>query len=141
MNKYIEGRLTIGRSSNDVVRIQFKDCNSVTRFATAELSLEQYAQAITGLSEVHCIIEISNLQNVGLRRISDTFEFELEAQNSYGRNMHIEQLLRDVPDGWKTTDELSSQNSFFEKDGKRWARATIHKWVKEEDLCRNLDQK
>jgi len=141
MTKYIEGKLTISKASNDVVRIQFKDCNSVTRFATAELSLEQYAQAITGLSEIPCMIEISNLQNVGLRRISDTLEFELEAQNSYSRNLHIEQLLRCVPDGWKTTDELSSQNSFFEKDGKRWARATINKWVKEEDLCQNLAQK
>lgn len=40
------------------------------------------------------------------------------------------EALRLCPKGWTSDQSFSSQDSFFKKDGKYWARTTIRRWVK-----------
>ena len=57
--------LTISRNSKDEIRIQVRDETSRNNFVTISISLEDFAFAITGLSEIKCSAEVKRLDIVG----------------------------------------------------------------------------
>jgi len=68
----LKGNVTISRATsnveNDYIRIVVRDEESGTQFVTVEVSLAEFAQAITGLGAVPCQLDVRGLHNVGKRR-------------------------------------------------------------------------
>jgi len=104
-------KVTISRDSNDNVNIRFKDLASGQRFATATLSLEQYAWAITGLSDVECDGDVSGLDVVGMTCISES-RTAVYPGDGYDKVAMSEWLVANCQEpGWRLDPFLGSQRS------------------------------
>lgn len=64
----MRGKVTIGRSSNDVIRISIEDDDAGITFVTAEMSPADFGMMITGLSGVDAEVTVRGLDLVGTRR-------------------------------------------------------------------------
>lgn len=138
----INGNLTISRVScnkeGDYIEIRFTDDDASVEFATAKLSLEQFASCITGRSCIDCQIEVGGLEYVGKKMEHKPFEFELpEIEDRYGRDAMKNAAIAEAREatygtGWIPDEYYGSQNSFFKKDGKDWARTTLRRWIEKE---------
>ena len=64
-----KGKITISRpqfgDGRKAISITVKDVDSRVRFLDIELPLGEFAECLTGLSEVTCNIETRGLKNVG----------------------------------------------------------------------------
>lgn len=89
--KHLKGNLTISRTRSNTdnprpIRIEITDVLSRCRVAEVELSLEDFALAVTGMGCVDCEFDWSDAAPIGKRREYKTVEVEL-------------------PDRWDVTDE------------------------------------
>ena len=128
----MQGQLTISRQTGDGERIsiRIRDERAGIEFVELTLTLEQYAQAISGLSCVPCEVEVQGLENVGKRLEVDTLEFPL-GSSEYGdkrKEVAAKLAAETCPAGWTPDLHFGSQNSFFQRDGETWARCTIRRW-------------
>jgi hypothetical protein len=132
--KVIKGRVTIGmvHSSNtpDYVEIRFVDDASSVEFASARFTLEDFAKVITGLGFVDSDIEVGGLDKVGKTMEHDVVEFPFQSDDYKNRDkLAAKEAKKYVPEGWVSDDYFGSQGSFFQRDGKGWARVTVRRWV------------
>ena len=138
----MKGSITISRPtySNDkeVIKIQIKDKLSRIGFLEIELSYSEFAQCLTGLSEVNCELEIRSLEKVGLVKLTDSLIFPIGDCTFKDRTsvayIEANRLLTERGDEWTASLYFRSKDSFFMKDGEQMARATINKWVKNNEL-------
>lgn len=129
----IDGRVTILVSSEGAT-IELHDADSGITFVKVKMTSEQFCGAIGRLAYSKCLeIHIPDLgiSEIGKKLETDSFSFELP--ESWGIEADIKKLLEiaraKIPVGWITNDTFQSQNSFFTKDGKRYARCMIKRWV------------
>lgn len=81
--------------------------------------------------------EVHGLDRVGKKQENKLFEFELpkDFKREYfkGRadqEIELQQLAQSqLSDGWIAENYFGSQDSFFTKDGKKYARVTIRRWI------------
>lgn len=121
--------LLIGSESTT---IEFIDNASNTTFAKATLTPEQLSQALSRVSYTPCEIEVRGLERVGKKCEVSQLEFEVPegfTHNSKSYAVLNQRALRVAPPGWTPDNYYGSQNSFFQKDGKKYARCTIRRWV------------
>lgn len=114
------------------LKIRLRDGLAGTTFAEVHLNQKQTLQALSRLSHTHCDIEVRGLENVGKRMVHKSLEFPISKDSIYGperQAVAIKRMEEAMPDGWSTDGYFGSQESFFERDGERWARITIRKWV------------
>jgi|GEM_PF-1844841 len=118
------------------IKISFSDDNSSIEFASARMSLVKFAECITGLSHCEGIGEVRGLDKVGKKMEHDEIIFEMPDHTYENKKMIAkeagnkalkEQRTRDS--GWVISDSFNSQGSFFRKDNKEYARASIRRWV------------
>jgi len=128
----IDSRVTI-LGDCDGVTITIKDRTSNTDFVEVKLTPEQFCQAALGrLMITECEGRVRNLDHVGLKHENKSHEFEIPENLSYGeeRKEIVRKLsIETCPEGWQPDNYFESQNSFFKKDGKEYARCTIRRWV------------
>lgn len=105
--------LSISRNSKDIVGIRVKCESSRTTFLELELTLEQYAQVITGLSEVGVEGLTRGLAYVGKTKIREHRSVELpEGLYKYNKKPVIEYLKEHhQEEGWIQDLYLGSQDS------------------------------
>lgn len=113
--KKLAGKLTISRpSSGDerFIRIAIRDELSRSRFVEFEVSLENFALALTGLSEVQGKMTVENLENVGKVRVVETRSIECPLK-SFSPREDFEKWLREnaQESGWIIDSYLRSQSS------------------------------
>jgi len=80
--------------------------------------------------------KIANLDKVGKKMEVDSFEFELPVEAS-GYELRKKWAIENVQNAliaagksdWEADKYYGSQKSFFTKDGKPFARATIRRWI------------
>ena len=69
----MKGNITITRpsygSEKEVIKIQVRDKNSRIAFLECEITLENYAKLLTGLSEVELDMNVKGLEFVGKKRM------------------------------------------------------------------------
>lgn len=133
----IPGKLTISRvHSNrepDYIEVRLCDDDAAIEVATAKLSLAHFAAAVTGLGHVDCEIETRGMEHVGKKLETDTLELPMLPDSNRGdKEAAIAAAKRWCPQGWTPDLCFGSQNSFFQRDGKLWARTTIRRWVDKE---------
>lgn len=89
-----EGKLTISRVSStlhdDVIHMRLQDCKSSVEFIELEISLEEFASAITGFACRPVKFKLNHVENIGKK-------FEHKTVKIY------------VPVGTELTPELTSQ--------------------------------
>lgn len=130
-----KARLTISRPSysddRKKISIQVKDVDAGIRFLTIEVDLDKFSECITGLSETECEMEVFGLTNVGKMIERDRIEFEIEDRFYREADEYLyNEAIKHVPEGWICSRYFGSKDSTFIKDGKRYARASIMRWVK-----------
>lgn len=110
--------------------IQLHDPVSSITFAEVHLTNDQLAMALSRLGYTPCKIELRGLDKVGKKMIVDKLEFEMPLYTfSTRKEIAYAEADRVCPEGWEADLYFGSQNSFFKKDGKEYARTTIRKWI------------
>jgi hypothetical protein len=124
------GRITMLISGNETT-IELKDADSSITFCKITLTPEQLSEALSRLYYTHCNIEIYGLDKLGKTHENKRFTFELPKDydkvklSEYCNTAMIREGLSD----WTSDDYYKSQDSFYRKDGKEYARVTIRRWV------------
>ena len=134
--KQIEGQISIIASYEDSINIKIHDKTSGITFVDMTLTREQFVNAAMnrlGNAEVSQM-EVRGLDKVGKKMEMKHFEFPLPDDASYRDERAAEIVLRDmVADNrfgeWEPEISFGSRGSFFEKDGKQYARILLRRWV------------
>jgi hypothetical protein len=133
----LKGQLTISRPSfgdgRELIEITVKDCGSRTSFLKLSISYADFAECITGMSNVTCSLETRGLHNVGKVRETKPLTFKMPSRYGDKEEARLE-VVKHTPDGWTANTYFGSQNSFFHVDGEQWARTSIDRWVDREEL-------
>lgn len=124
--------ITITRSSDDVIRVKLVDENSRIPFVEAQISLEDFARALTGLAYVPVAAEYNNLENVGKFKVSEPRRMLLRA-DCHDRKEMAEWLLENCQeDGWTIDAYLGSQGSVITSGNKTYLNYRVYKYVDNE---------
>jgi hypothetical protein len=132
-----QGKITISRIQSNQenylpIKITIDDVNAVTQFLEIEMSLEDFAECLTGLAARPCVFDARGLERIGKKREMQDFIFELPDGTMFGsktKEIATELAIKLSPIGWEVSTYFNSQNSFFKENGKEWARTHILRWV------------
>lgn len=126
----IQGKITI-LVNQDRVDITVKDDKANTAFLEIELTPDQFVACLSRLAYVECELEVNGMDRVGKTHENKSFEFEIpESLKSRSKTDELRSFAQSqLSDGWIADNYFGSQNSFFEKDGKRYARCIIRRYV------------
>ena len=131
----IEASLTILVSS-DVTRLEVRDNNANTTFPRIELTPEQLSQCLSRLANVKCDAEVNGLDKIGTNHENKSFDFEIPESlrsSSKAKELYeiaVSKLNESGKSEWTPDKYFASQDSFFYKDGKPFARCIIRRWTK-----------
>lgn len=126
----IEGKISI-LISRDSTTIEVRDANASVTFARIKLTPEQLSEALARTMYTDCSIEVHGLDKIGKTHESETFVFEIPPMplGTKRDEKELQALAQSqLSDGWVADFYFGSQNSFFRKDGKDFARVTIRRW-------------
>ncbi len=129
----LEGEITLlVNQNNTTIRIQ--DAVSSVTVCEVTLTPEQLSSALSRLANTPCQLDVDpdTADRWGKPMEVEYFEFEIPDGLSKYAPDHIElgkYALSILPEGWTATPRFNSQNSFFTKDGKRFARCIMRRWV------------
>lgn len=119
-------------SDRDGVRIEIRDRDASVMMIKLDLSSKQFTSAIGRLAHTEVRdCEVYGLDKIGKRQETDTLEFCLDVDKwvDKTKNQARKKVIENCPEGWEPDMNFGSQDSFFNKDGKEWARTTIRRWV------------
>lgn len=118
--------------NHDGASLELYDETSGIAFIRLKMNQEQICKMFSRLA--YCdteSAEVVGLNNVGKKQEIDKLEFELPENADYFNNQEIALNIVDslCPEGWEADHYFGSRNSFFDRDGKKFARCTIRRWV------------
>lgn len=108
----------------------YDDLSNIT-FAKIRLSPSELSSALSRTAHTTCDLELRGLDKIGKKMIHRKHEFEIPDNIPYdARTKVLSEIIKEtLPDGWVSDNSFSSQNTFFEKDGKKYAQTTIRTWI------------
>lgn len=119
--------ILVGRESTT---IELHDRKSNITFARVKLTPEQLSGALSRTARTECETEVFGLENVNKQMEMKDFTFEIPPELSSRSTEILKQIaLRECPEGWVPDYYYGSKTSFFHKDGKKYARTTIRRWI------------
>ena len=128
--KKIDTRISIIATYDRGITIELYDNDAGIMFAEVHLTKEQFVDA--ALNRLgRCNTEgtiVRDLDHVGMMQEHKRFIFEIS--KSHDDKYALENVEKLCPKGWTPDMQFSSQGSFFEEDGKRFAATFIRRWVK-----------
>ena len=134
MPERIPMKVSIGRvqsnCEDDYVKIDIIDSLSSRTFVNLKMTMTEFALLITGLSNCEAMGEVQHLEKVGRKMEHRSFAFEIGSKTVGGKKEALKAIETACPEGWEPDLGFNSQDTFFEKDGKDYARTTIRRWVK-----------
>lgn len=120
--------ITISRTSNNEVRIELMDRNSRIRFVEMTLTLEDYANVITGLGAVEGDIKYRNLEDVGKQKVMEKRSMVLDTDNKDKIKKIL--LKNHEGDGWIVDTYLNSQKSVeYLSSGSYKINYSVYKYI------------
>jgi uncharacterized protein YqgQ len=126
----LKGQISILISADHTI-IEVSDKDASIQFLQIELTPEQLSRALSRQAYVECGLSLNKLDCIGKKHESKSFEFEISedmANSSYSNELR-EIATKQLSEGWIPDRHFASQNTFFTKDGKQYARCTIRRWV------------
>jgi hypothetical protein len=129
----LKGKISI-LINREYTTIEIEDDLASTTFVKARLTPEQLSAVLSRQARIDCELEIRGLEKIGKKHENKYFEFEIQKglrDSKYSESLRTiaQNLLNNQDEGWIAEGYFSSQNSFFEKDGKQYARCTIRRWI------------
>lgn len=123
----LQGKITI-LINLEYTTIELTDELSGVKFAEIKLTPDQLNSALSRLAYTECEMDIRGLDKIGKKHERKKFEFQLpEDMRGYGSLQEVCQ--NKLTDGWICEGYFNSQDSFFERNGRKWARCIICRWV------------
>lgn len=118
-------------ANRDYTTIEIEDDDANVNFVKVKLTPEQLSMILWRQACVDCELEVMWLEKVWKKHENKSFEFEIpESLRSSRRTKELNNIANSqLKDWWISNDSYSSQGSFFSKDGKYYARATIRRWI------------
>lgn len=115
----------------DETTIEITDAEANVRFITVTLTARQFSQCLSRLSNVECNVLVQGLDKLNKKMLNKKHEFEIPDDVSRHENEDklSEIIKKTLPEGWIPDNYYRSQDSFFSKDGKKYARTIIRTWV------------
>lgn len=112
-----EGRITLSRSSRDVINIRIKDESSRQQITEVSLSLENFALMMTGLAEVECQHETTkDVSNIGKTKVIEDRSI-VAPHLGYDRDLYVQWLEENAQEeGYILDTYLKSQRSIVFKE-------------------------
>ena len=123
--------ILVGRE-NTIIEVE--EGFSGQTFLRVQLTPEQLSSALSRMSGTKCeSAKVFGYDRLNKKHEHKFFEFELPEYLSSYEDRHS-QALKDyaesiIPEGWRSDGYFRSQKSFFDKDGKDYARVVIRRWV------------
>ncbi len=126
----LEGRISM-LVNREETTIKIKDDKANVTLAVVSLTPEQLSMILSRQVDVECEIEVGNLSKIGKTHECKSFEFEIPSEiRGRKSDSELQEIAQSqLSDGWVADGYFGSQNSFFAKDGKQYARCTIRHWV------------
>lgn len=126
----IQGKISILINRDETI-IEIVDDNANTTFCVVKLTPAQLSMALSRQSLIDCEVEVHGLDRIGKTHENKMYEFEIpESLSSSKHEIELQEIAQSqLHDGWKADRYFSSQNTFFKKDGKHFARVTIRRYV------------
>ncbi len=132
----IDGRITI-LVSEERTTIEIEDRTSNSVLCKIKLTPEQFCSALGRCAYIKpesC--KVYNLDKIGKKHENEKFCFEIP-HSVYDHRKYIDEiyeigtkaLKEEKAEEWEMDKYFNSQDSFFSKDGKDYARAIIRRWV------------
>lgn len=134
----LKGKITI-LINREYTDIEIEDDVANATFVKVRLTPNQLSAALGRVGYTPCELQVQGLEKVGKKHENSKFEFLLP--NGWVRDYHNDRTLElsmyaqiildsEKPnEGWIIEPYFNSQDSFFEKDGKKYARCTIRRWI------------
>jgi hypothetical protein len=130
----INTKITISKNSNDEIHIRIKDSVSNVEFVDVEMSLADFAAAITGLAMVNAVADVRGLEYVGKQKVIEK-RTAIAPRMGYDRNDMKRWLNKNCQeDGWIIDDYLGPQGSITSVDEGTLLRYWVYKYVETEHL-------
>lgn len=127
-----EGNISISRDSRDKINIRIEDDVSGIRFIDVQMTLEDFAFAITGLSCQAVKGEVRGLENVGKTKVRESRSTLQVEELKYKSRQEITEWLKSncQEEGWILDTYLGSQSSFsHDSQGNMTIHYSVHKYV------------
>lgn len=130
----IEGRFTLLVNDGNCF-IEVKDHEAGITFLKIQLDADEYMRVLSRQAPVECVLDIVGVDKIGKKIEVDRFEFKAFRPIDFHNKIEeyqtqLQELAQSqLKDGWIADRYFGSQDSFFQKDGEQWARATIRRWV------------
>jgi hypothetical protein len=129
----INAKINISRVSSNhregYISIRIQDEKSLVTFFDGEMSLTDFAQAITGFSDQPIPAEVRGLDFLGKTRVREDRTIECPLDTC--KKEELEQWLHEnaQEEGWTLNTYLGSQNSVKRTEGKTILRYSVTKYV------------
>lgn len=126
----LNGKITI-LFNEEGLKIEVMDTASRIEFLEIQLTQEQTCEALARIANTPCELEVRGLENVGKKREHKPFEFALPEDTIYHNKKEKATATANLlcPDGWVAATYFNSQDSFFDRGGKPWARTNIFRFI------------
>ena len=115
----------------EYTEIEITDSDSNTTIAKVKLTPEQLSAILSRQGYMNCECSTGDLTRVGKKHENKYFEFEITYSKTK-EDLSLacnEALFQQNMHEWVPDNYYRSQNSFFSKDGKDYARTVIRRWV------------
>lgn len=134
LRKFIEGKITISRPmgyDNDYVSLTVQDESSRAEFLEVRISLVDFTKAITGQGHMPVRFTTKGLDVIGKTKEQKELVFSMGEDGITKNDKDIAEYHAQsyADEGWIASNYFGSQNSFFTKDGIRYARTTQFRYV------------
>ena len=118
--------------SEEGARIEIRDEASSITFVRIHVKPDQFTAALGRLCNVDCdVAEVFGLDNLGKKLEVSELVIELPESTDFHNRKQVAKMIANekCPDGWVSDGYFNSQNSFFRRGAKEFARTTIRTWV------------
>ena len=117
--------------NRDYTEIEIHDADANTTLARVKLTPEQLSMILSRQGYVECECNTGDLKKIGKKHENKYIEFEIVYSKSKEDLILAcnEALFQQEMHEWESDNYYGSQNSFFSKDGKDYARTVIRRWV------------
>ncbi len=117
--------------NRESTKIEIHDADSNTAIVVVNLTPEELSACLSRQGYVSCKCITGNLDRVGKTHENKKFEFEITYSKSQ-QDLELacnEALFSLGMHEWVSDQYYKSQDSFFKKDGKEYARVIIRRWI------------
>src|SRR6186713_1898867 len=130
----LQGQITL-LVERDYTTIRIEDDTSNAIICEVRLTPGQLSSALSRMADTPCDVDVfpQVFDRFGKKMEVQSHEFPLPdgfVNKHSSSNVALVKIAQQTaPDGWTADDYFNSQNSFFTKDGQKYARCHIRRWV------------